>query len=120
MVAKNNLRIDAYGICPEFPFDESRTLRGVGSIDEKVLHGRRFGHRVARTWLLTWDNTTKGQMWLLRQAFSAVGISGTMNFIPPDSEDGGIVEVRFTGPLEIEQMSATAWKATVTIEERLR
>jgi hypothetical protein len=54
-------------------------------------------------------------MWIVRQAFSAVGVTGALNFLQPDG--GGIVEVRITDAIEIEQMSATSWKATLGIEE---
>lgn len=118
MVARANLRIDGYGVCPQFPVDETTTLRGTANLDARVMHGSRFGHRKLRSWTLTWDGATEGQVWILRRAFSEVGVSGAMNFLPPDG--GGIVEVIFTAPLEVEQQSATAWKVTTTVEEVIR
>ncbi len=118
MVAKTNLRIDGYGICPQFPVDETRTLRGLETVEARVVHGSRLGHRQPRAWTLTWDGAREGQVWVLRDAFEKAGLHGAMNFLPVDG--GGIFEVIFIGELEIEQQSATSWKVTVTVEEVIR
>ena len=117
-VASVDLRIDAYGPCPGFPFDDEGSWRAVGELEAPVVHARTMGSRKAREFTLSWDEAPFGQMWHLRRAFTDAGIHAAMNFLPPDG--GGTAEVRYMGDLTIEQTSATAWKATATLEELIR
>ena len=117
-MATIDLRVDAYGIEPAFPVDESGKLRAVGDVDAVVVHRHRLGHRKIRRWRLSWERTGLGQEWHARRAFQAAGRHAAMNFLPPDG--GGIVLVRFVDDLDVERLSAASWRFTMEVEELIR
>lgn len=119
-MAALTLRTETTGIRPDFPVGTRHARRALQTPEESMVsRARQVNQRPVRLLDLNWERTNGGQRQLLERAWAEAADVRAMNFTPLGDIDANAIEVRFLAEPVIEQLSATAWRMSATLEEVL-
>lgn len=119
-MATLTLRTQATGIRPQFEVPTQHIRRALQTPDEAMVsRARQVNQRPLRRISFSWDETNGGQRQLLERAWAAAADVVALNYTPIGDIDANAIEVRFLEQPSIEQLSATAWRMSASVEEVL-